>query len=168
MAASSAGIGWYAGLQGRSQAQPSTRCSTFTVASAFPALVELGGHDLAVLRYVLLADDDQVTVSDRRVDHRVAPDAQHEQRPAPDQPPGQHEGLLSQFHGVDGAAGRDLADERYLDLVAIGAGMRAGRLHDRARLPSAPAQPPAPARRGTVIKFPAATAVRSAQPTEPA
>jgi hypothetical protein len=54
----------------------------------------------------------QVAVGDRGPGHRVAPDPEHEQRSVPDQPTGQPEGILGQFHGVRGDPGRDLPDER--------------------------------------------------------
>jgi hypothetical protein len=98
------------------------------------APVKLGGHDFAVFGHLLLPDDHQVPVGDRRPGHRVPLDPQHEQGPAADQSPGQQEGLLGQLHGVQGDAGRDLPDERYLDLVALGPGCGVGGLYNRARL----------------------------------
>jgi len=64
-------------------------------------------------------DHDQVAIGDRRAGHRVPLDPQHEQRPAADQPPGQQEGLLGHLDGIHGDAGRDLPDERNLDVVAV-------------------------------------------------
>lgn len=53
------------------------------------SLPDLGGHDLAVLRHLLLPDDHQVAVGYRRPSHRVSPNPQHEQCSAADQSPRQ-------------------------------------------------------------------------------
>ena len=71
--------------------------------------------------------------------------------PVTDEPPGQREALLSQFHGVKGDDGRDPPYERYLDLVGLRPGSGARGLHDHARLSGLAAQEPFPLQQGYVI-----------------
>ncbi len=91
-----------------------------------PAAVKLGSYDLAVFGCLLLSDDHQVAIGDRCLRHRVAINTQDEQGPVTDQPTRQQEGLLGHLHGVKGHAGRDLPDERHLDLIGLrpGCGVR--------------------------------------------
>src|SRR4028119_1260950 len=82
-------------------------------ARAAPAPPPRGPPVRAVLRGRLLADDDPVAVADRRVDHRVTGDAEHEQGALTDQFARQREDVLDRLLGQHRAAGGDPADARH-------------------------------------------------------
>src|SRR5262249_13965695 len=82
--------------------------------------VNHGGDDLAVLRVFLLPDDDPVAVRDRRVDHRVAGDLQHEQAALADRLPGAREDVLNLLIRRDRHTSRDPANKRYVSSLLRG------------------------------------------------
>src|SRR5947209_8415811 len=74
--------------------------------------VDHGDDDLAVVRVGARLDDDQIAVQDRRVDHRVAFDAQHEAA-GPRHPRRRQDELVFEVLGRgDRHAGRDAPDQR--------------------------------------------------------
>ena len=94
-------------------------------------VVEHGRDDLAVLRRLLLTDDDPVAVADRGVDHRLTDDLEHEQLALADELAGEREDLVDLLLGGDRDAGGDAADERHhrgvADLVPSRVVVAAGR-----------------------------------------
>ena len=76
--------------------------------------IDHGRDDFAVLRVLLLPDDDPVAVRDGRVDHRVTGHLQHEQAALADQLPGEREDVLDLLVGGDRHTGGDPADERHV------------------------------------------------------
>src|SRR4051794_31412724 len=73
---------------------------------------DTGDDGLAGLGRALLADDDVVAVEDARLDHRVAPDPEHEQLPPAGEVLGERQDLLDVPGREHTGAGGDVADER--------------------------------------------------------
>ena len=99
-------------------------------------------HDnVAVVRRLLLADDDIIAVVNARVDHAVADDAEHEHRMVADKMARQRKVILDILGCRDRHARRDVADERHAGYGdgrgAVVAGRPVGNL-DRARLGRVP------------------------------
>jgi hypothetical protein len=81
-------------------------------------VVEKRGNDVAVLRVLLGVDDHPVAVADRRLDHRVTDDLEHEQFALAHDLAGKRENLLDVLLGSDGDTRGDSTDERHHDRVA--------------------------------------------------
>ena len=96
-------------LRGSSQVWPSRWRKVLTVASSSSIAATMSPFSAVVLR----ADDDPVAVADRRVDHRLADDLEHEQVALADELAGEREDLLDLLLGRDRHAGGDAADERH-------------------------------------------------------
>ena len=89
---------------------------------------DAGDDDVAVAGFGLVAGDHVVAVEDAGLDHRVAPDAQHEQVALAREVgrDGQH--LLDVLLGQDVGAGGDVADQRHVPhRPALGLGARTER-----------------------------------------
>ncbi len=82
------------------------------------------GDDLAILGNRLLPHDNPVTVADGDVDHRIAGDAQHEQRAFADELAGEREDILDGLFGEHRPTSRDAAHNGHVrrrrTLIAIG------------------------------------------------
>ena len=79
-----------------------------------------GHDDVAVLRRILLVDEDVVAVEDACVDHRLAVHREHEVRSPADEPAGHREAVFDVLFGEDGRAGGDAADDGQIhDVVAL-------------------------------------------------
>ncbi|BCJ57789.1 hypothetical protein Jiend_12110 [Micromonospora endophytica] len=87
--------------------------------------VEHGGDDLAGVRGRLLPDHHPVAVADRRVEHRVALDLEHEDLALADQLPGQRKDVLHRLLGEDRPTGGDPTEHRH---VRRGGSLGAGQL----------------------------------------
>ena len=69
-------------------------------------------HDVAVVRVLLAADDDEVALEDPRVDHRIALDAKQELLASARERLGHRDVFLDVLLGQQRAAGGDLAQKR--------------------------------------------------------
>ena len=75
-------------------------------------VVEHGRDDIAVDRIRLTADNDPVTIADRRVDHGFANDLEQEQFAIANDGTGERKDLLNGLLGKDGAAGCNATNDR--------------------------------------------------------